>query len=209
MDTDKIQNIIFDLGGVIVNIEPKLTAEAFADLSGTDPVDIMELHQSANFFTAYEKGLITDAVFRREVCNFLKRDIPDQTIDVAWGALLQEIPPQKIDMITAAHKNYRTFLLSNTNNIHRIKFCRTFQDLTGRRLEEYFEKVYYSFEMGKRKPDEGIFLQVLQDNDLDPGETLLVDDSLPNIQTAISLGMKTLHVERNQEKIDLNTNGRN
>ena len=209
MDRDNIKNIIFDLGGVIVNIEPDLTANAFAELSGTDPVDIMELHKSANFFTAYEKGLITDEVFRREVRGFLKKDIPDQVIDEAWGALLLDIPPQKIKMISTAKEKYRTFLLSNTNHIHRNKFCGTFREMTGEDLENYFEKVYYSFQMGKRKPDEDIFLQVIEENDLIPSETLLVDDSLPNIETARDLGIQTLHVERNQEKIVLLTNGRN
>lgn len=208
MDRDNIRNIIFDLGGVIVNIEPSLTANAFAELSGTDPVDIMELHKSSNFFTAYEKGLITDEVFRRELRGFLKRDIPDQVIDEAWGALLLDIPPQKIEMIASARKKYRTFLLSNTNHIHRRKFCGTFQKMTGEDLENYFEKVYYSFQMGKRKPDEDIFLHVMEENNLKPSETLLVDDSLPNIETARSLGIHTLHVERNQDKIVLLTNGR-
>jgi glucose-1-phosphatase len=169
LDRDKIKNIIFDLGGVIVNIEPNLTAGAFAELSGTDPVDIMELHKSANFFTAYEKGLITDAVFRRELCGFLKKDLTDEVIDEAWGALLLDIPPRKIDMLSWARKNYRTFLLSNTNHIHRRKFCGTFQELTGKNLEDYFEKVYYSFEMGKRKPDQDIFLHVLEENESYPG----------------------------------------
>jgi putative hydrolase of the HAD superfamily len=208
LDTDRIRNIIFDLGGVIVNIDPQLTAREFADLSNSDPVDIMELHKSANFFTAYEKGLITDDIFRLEVRNFLKKDIPDSKIDKAWGALLLDIPPQKIEMISIARKKFRTFLLSNTNNIHRKKFCGTFRDLTGKDIEDYFDKVYYSYRMGKRKPDEDIFLQVLRENNLLPGETLLIDDSLPNIETARKLGLKALHVERNQERIELLTNGR-
>ena len=82
------------------------------------------------------------------------------------------------------------------------------KDTTGIDIENYFEKVYYSYEMGKRKPDEDIFVQVLQENKLIPDETLLIDDSLPNIETARSLGMQTLLVERNQMKIDLKMNGR-
>lgn len=208
LDTEEIQNIIFDLGGVIVNIDPRLTAQAFANLSGSDPVDIMELHKSINFFTDYEMGKITDEQFRNEIRQFLKKDIPDEKIDHAWGALLLDIPVEKIKLITLARKKYKTYLLSNTNHIHVVKFSRTFRDLTGQRIEEYFEKVYYSYKMGKRKPDEDIFIQVIDENKLIAGKTLLIDDSLPNIKTARSLGMRTLHVERNQEKIDLKTNGR-
>jgi putative hydrolase of the HAD superfamily len=208
LDTVKIQHVIFDLGGVIVNIDPQLTARAFSDLSGTDPVDIIELHNSANFFSAYETGRISDEQFRNEIRRFLKKEIPDEQIDQAWGALLLDVPPEKVQMLAQARNHYNTYLLSNTNHIHRLKFCRTFRDLTGRELDEYFKKVYYSYEMGKRKPDEDIFMQVLEENQLVPAETLLVDDSIPNIETARKLGLKTLHVERNQRKIDLNVNGR-
>ena len=208
LDTLGIQNIIFDLGGVIVNINPQLTASAFAELSDSDPVDIMELHKSANFFTAYEKGQITDERFRNELRQFLGKEIPDAVIDKAWGALLLDIPKQKLDLISRARKEHTTFLLSNTNHIHRLKFTQTFRDVTGHEIEEYFDKVYYSYEMGKRKPDADIFLQVLEENKLKPEETLLIDDSLPNIITAQDLGIQILHVERNQEQIDLKMDGR-
>jgi HAD superfamily hydrolase (TIGR01509 family) len=208
LDTVKIQHVIFDLGGVIVNIDPQLTARAFADLSETDPVDIMELHKTANFFTAYETGKISDEQFRDEIRRFLKKDIPDDTIDQAWGALLLDIPREKVQMLARAKERYNTYLLSNTNHIHRLKFCRTFREMTGRKIEDYFKKVYYSYEMGKRKPDKEIFMQVMDENLLIPSETLLIDDSLPNIVTARSLGLLTLHVERNQLKIDFKVNGR-
>ncbi len=204
LDRHNIQNIIFDLGGVIVNIDPHLTAQAFADLSNSDPVDIMQLHQSHNFFTEYEKGLITDEKFREHICEFIGKIAPAEVIDRAWGALLLDIPTQKVKLIKEAKEKYRTFLLSNTNHIHWLKFSKTVKDTTGMDIGYFFEKVYYSYEMGKRKPDEDIFEQVLQENSLIPDETLLIDDSLPNIETAQRLGIKTLHVSRNQEIIELN-----
>ncbi len=208
MDTHNIRNIIFDLGGVIVNIDPQLTANAFAKLSGTDPVDIMALHRHENFFTDYEKGLIDDRTFRENLREFIGKRVTDEEIDTAWGAILMDIPEKKIVLIEKARQHCRTFLLSNTNNIHRIKFTGTLKDLTGQHFEDYFEKVYYSFRMGKRKPDEDIFLQVLSENNLTAEETLLIDDSFPNIETARKLGMKVLHVERNTPRIGLNINGR-
>ena len=201
--SETIKNIIFDLGGVLFNIEPERTAEAFAALSNSSPVDIMELHKSQNFFTDYEKGLIGDHEFRDHIREFLNKELSDKQIDDAWGALLLDIPMNKIAMIKEAGQNHRTFLLSNTNNIHRIKFEADFIETAGNRIQEYFEKVYYSFEMGMRKPDAEIFLEVLNKNDLNPEESLLIDDSLPNILSAEHLGMRTIHVPINKTVIEI------
>ena len=198
-----VKNIIFDLGGVLVNIDPQKTARAFAQLSNSDPVDIMELHKSQNFFVDYEKGLIDDATFRNNIRSFLDKDIPDLDIDQAWGAMLLDFPLSKLSLLKQSRKKYRTFLLSNTNNIHRIKFEKQFKDTTGNAFQDYFENVHYSFEMHARKPDSDIFKRVLSENKLLPGETLLIDDSLPNIQSAASLGMNTQHVQINQETIEI------
>ena len=203
MASGTIKNIIFDLGGVLVNIDPDKTANAFAALGNKAPVDIINLHNSQNFFREYEKGLIDDQTFRKNICKFLGANISDEIIDKAWGALLIDIPPNKIALIDETRKEYRTFLLSNTNNIHRIKFEQVFRDITGKELREYFEKVHYSYEMQARKPDAEIFLKVLDEHQLIAEETLLIDDSLPNIETARSLGMQTLHVDRNQEVIEI------
>jgi len=201
--SETIKNIIFDLGGVLFNIEPERTAEAFAALSNSSPVDIMELHKSQNFFTDYEKGLIGDHEFRDHIREFLNKELSDKQIDDAWGALLLDIPMNKIDMIREAQGKYKTYLLSNTNNIHRIKFEADFIRTAGNKIQDYFEKVYYSFDMGMRKPDDEIFLEVLHQNDLIPEETLLLDDSLPNILSAEHLGMQTIHVTINQPIIEI------
>jgi len=203
LDSGTIKNIIFDLGGVLVNIDPNKTADAFAALSNKAPVDIIGLHNSQNFFRDYEMGVIDDHTFRNHIRSFLKIDIPDEMIDKTWGALLLEFPSNKIALIEEARKKYRTFLLSNTNNIHRIKFEKDFKDLTGNDLKEYFENVHYSFQMHARKPEKEIFLRVLKENNLKAEETLLIDDSLPNIETANKLGLQTYHVEVNQATIEL------
>jgi putative hydrolase of the HAD superfamily len=197
-----IKNIIFDLGGVLVHIDPEKTAIAFAELSKKPPVDIMELHRSRNFFVDYEKGLIDDMAFRDHIRDFLKRDLPDESIDKAWGELLLDFPQNKVELLYEARKKFRTFLLSNTNNIHRIKFEKQFKELTQANFRDYFENVHYSFEMHARKPDKEIFLRVLEENNLLPKETLLIDDSLPNIETAKSLGIHTRHVHINQIEIE-------
>jgi putative hydrolase of the HAD superfamily len=198
-----IKNIIFDLGGVLMHIDPEKTAKTFAILSNSDPVDIMELHLTQSFFMDYEKGLIDDHAFRNHIRTFLKTDISDTDIDEAWSAMLLDFPSKKIEMLKIASRNFRTFLLSNTNNIHSMKFEKVFKDTTGTNIHGYFEKVYYSFEMNTRKPEKDIFLTVLEENNLIPEETLLIDDSLPNIEAAKNLGIQTSHVQINQEIIEI------
>lgn len=186
-----------------MNIDPELTARAFARMNGSSPVDIMKLHAEQNFFTDYEKGLIDDETFRENLRVFMDTRVSDMEIDEAWNALLLDLPEPKVDLITRAKEQHRTFLLSNTNHIHSTYFEKTFLESSGQPIGHFFEKVYYSYRMHKRKPDADIFEQVLQENGLQRDETLLIDDSLPNIETARRLGMQTMLVNRNQEEIRL------
>lgn len=186
-----------------MDINPQKTADLFAELSNTIPVDIIEIHNSNNFFKDYEKGLISDQSFRDHIREFLKVDLPDKAIDDVWCEMVLEFPQSKIDLLKYAKGKYRIFLLSNTNNIHRIKFEKIFKELTQSDIKDFFENVHYSFEMHTRKPDPDIFHRVISDNDLRPDETILIDDSLPNIETADKLGLKTYHVRINQDDIKI------
>ena len=186
-----------------MDINPQKTADLFAELSNTSPVDIIEIHNSNNFFKEYEKGLINDQAFRDHIRGFLNVDISDNKIDEIWSEMLLGFPQSKIELLDYAKSKYRIFLLSNTNKIHTIKFERIFKELTGMDIRDYFENVHYSFEMHARKPEPLIFNQVMAENDLQTNETIFIDDSLPNIETADKLGLKTRHVEINQTDIKI------
>ena len=203
MASGTIKNIIFDLGGVLMDINPQKTADLLAELSNTKPVNIIEIHNSNNFFKEYEKGLISDQAFRDHIRSFLKVDLTDEAIDSVWNAMILHFPTSKIDLLESAKRNHRIFLLSNTNHIHSIKFEKMFKALTQMDIREYFENVHYSFEMHVRKPEPDIFIQVLDQNGIRARETLLIDDHLPNIETADDLGLKTLHVQLNQSDIKI------
>ncbi len=140
MASGTIKNIIFDLGGVLMDIDPQKTANKFAELSKTSPVDIIEIHNSNNFFKDYEKGLINDQSFRDHIRNFLKVDLPDKAIDSAWNDMILHFPDSKIDLLEDAKKEHRIFLLSNTNHIHTIKFEKMFKELTQNDIHDYFRK---------------------------------------------------------------------
>ena len=186
-----------------MDIDPQKTANKFAELNKTDPVDIIEIHNSNSFFKDYEKGLINDQSFRDHIRNFLKVDLPDEAIDSLWNDMILHFPESKIDLLEDAKKEYRIFLLSNTNHIHTIKFEKMFKELTHTDIRDFFENVHYSFEMHTRKPEPDIFNQVIAENELRADETILIDDSLPNIKTADKLGLKTHHVQINQANIKI------
>lgn len=192
---NNIRNIIFDLGGVILNINYKLATEALAKLSarGTK-VEFSQKEQSA-LFDSYEKGEISSAEFRQKLRQTYLIEGTDEQIDEAWNAMLLDFPQERIDLLLALGSKYRLFLLSNTNDIHMQGFNGIVSEsFSIPNLDSLFEKVYYSHLIGMRKPDAVVFETILQQNRLQPEETLFIDDSIQHIESAQKTGIKTLHL---------------
>lgn len=190
-----IKNIIFDLGGVILNIAPERTVEAFAALGLENPLGERGWFYHHDLFYLLEQGTSSPEEFRDNVRRLLNRDIPDSAIDHAWCAMILDIPADRVEYLKSLKKQFRIFLLSNTNEIHRQQYFRDFQSAYGFIFSELFEQDYYSHQMGMRKPDLDIFKQVLQNHELTPEETLFIDDSEVNIKAASTLGIQALHIE--------------
>ena len=118
--------------------------------------------------------------------------------------MLLEIPIEKLKFIYGLKKDYKIFLLSNTNEIHIKKFKEDLKK--NNMLEQFyncFDKIYYSSRMGKRKPDENCFNQVLEENGLVAEKTIFIDDSIQHIEGAEKVGIKTFHLEKNKSILDL------
>lgn len=187
-----IRNIIFDLGGVIINLDMPATARAFRALGMTD----FDLHytqaKQSGLFDAFDKGKISPQDFRDGLKPHLPAHTTDAQIDEAWNAMLLDIPVKRLEELNELKKNYRLFLLSNTNEIHVTAFSaymqRTFgfSDFSG-----YFENAYYSCRIGMRKPDKEIFDFVLTENKLLPSETLFIDDSVQHVEGARLSGIRS------------------
>lgn len=199
----KVKNLIFDLGGVIIDLAPMRTVEAFAVLSGVRPEAVREAYLTGPEFFAYERGEISDMEFRRAVKRLLKFDTADDTFDQAWNAMLVDLPRAKLNLLDNLRHQFRVTLLSNTNNIHLDFVNRQMLPKVSDRLtlDEYFHTPYYSHQMGKRKPDAAIFQQVLQENNFIPEETLFLDDNPENIQAAARLGIQAFLVKHPDEVI--------
>jgi len=188
-----IKNIIFDYGNVIFHINFQQVADAWKAL-GIDNADEFYGHRKQDdVFNALERGQITPSAFRDRIRELThKPELTDQQIDDAWNAIFIGIPKGNHELLLEIKKKYRTFLLSNINAIHYDYVHDYLQrEFDMQDNSDLFEKTYYSHLMGKRKPDAEIFEQVLRENNLNPAETLFIDDSPQHLETARKLGLQT------------------
>ena len=198
MKNSRIKNIIFDLGDVILNIDVPLASSSFGKLSGRQQHEILTLFKEKELFRLFETGLVDEDAFRNMIRELLEfPDWSEEIIDTAWNSLLLDIPPARIELIKELGKKYRLFLLSNTSSIHIKQVNKILHAATGiERLDDLFEKVYLSYEMGLMKPDPAIYLQVLEESGLVAEETLFLDDNADNITAASKLGIDTILVQK-------------
>ncbi|NEM99297.1 HAD family hydrolase [Pontibacter burrus] len=196
MELQNIKNIIFDLGGVIINIDYQKSLHELLNYSKTGTA--MEFTQKAQsrLFDLYETGESTCQQFRDSLRQEYNLTATDEEIDAAWNAMLLDIPKERIELLQELGKKYRLFLLSNTNAIHLKKFNEIVaESFTIPNLDSLFEQSYYSHLVGKRKPDAAIFELILEQNGLNKAETLFIDDSIQHIESARKVGLHTLHLQ--------------
>ncbi len=191
-----IRNIIFDFGGVICNIDVKLTEKKFVEL-GLKGFDTQySVVERDTLFGRLEEGTLTPEDFRNAIRKYFIRPVTDQEIDDAWNALLRDIPEPRIRLLESLRKNYRIFLLSNSNEIHYQKYQQEFREKFGYPdFDALFEKAYFSFQIRLKKPGRAVFEYVLNDRKLSPSETLFIDDSIQHIEGALSTGMQARYLD--------------
>jgi epoxide hydrolase-like predicted phosphatase len=195
MNYSFIKNIIFDLGGVVIDIDFDLTFSAFAQLANHPVAQTKKIMSELNIWDRYERGELTDQKFIDIIRESLSLKQSDQEIIVAWNALLLELPKRRIDLVKEINSKYITYVLSNTSNIHIEGVNKILEKSTGEKdLKNVFGKVYYSYEINRRKPDLDIYEFVLEDAGLKAEETLFLDDNLDNILAAQKVGIQTIHV---------------
>jgi len=196
VQTGTIKNIIFDLGGVIINLSEERTLHGFAKLSGLTLEDLRYQILNGDLYKRLEKGMISPPDFRDGVRNLLKVDASDESIDEAMNAMLLDIPAARIDLLRSLSHRFRLFLLSNTNEIHFRAFNQIMKETTGEKsIDILFEKAYYSHLVHMRKPDREIYELVVSENGINPSETVFLDDNEVNLAGAAPLGIQTVHVK--------------
>lgn len=201
----EIENIIFDFGGVIMDINIGRTIAAFSNLriEGLESDDIISAHKK--FLLDLELGLITPSQFIDAIHTDYPaaKNVSEKQIWDAWNALLQPYLPERIALLENIKKNYRTYLLSNTNFPHRVKFKAMFREQFGENFDDLFIKCFYSDEMQLRKPDHEIYRQVMDDIRLNPKNTLFIDDNELNITEARNFGLQAYHLTGGERITDL------
>lgn len=194
----KIKTIIFDLGGVIINLYVEKTISAFAQLSRLSEKEVEEAYLSADVFKQYEKGLISDDEFRQKLQVQFNLKATNEEIDKAWNAMLGEIPNDRIESIKSLKQNYKCIVLSNTNAIHESAFHKILSNsFSYQHLSDLFHEVYFSHDLNQRKPDQEIYQNVLSLSQTEATEALFMDDGQINLDSASKLGIHTLQIPRN------------
>ena len=204
-----IKNIVFDYGGVIIDLHLDRTYKAFAELGVDNLPDLMGKLKDTHVFYQFEVGALGAEAFINRLLNLLPPALNHDgetvyKVIAAWNAMLGEIPTQRLELLTALKSNYNTFLLSNTNALHIAtvdQYLKTTHGVDS--IAPFFHNVYYSYKVGLRKPNADIYEHMLKQENLNPAETLFIDDNLPNIEAANALGIVTCHLQAPQQVTEL------
>ncbi len=189
MKQNNIRNIIFDLGGVLLDLDIDRSVQAFQKLGLKDLDKQDGWYNKSKVFRELEKGLLSDDQFRSGVRSLLPNGASDEEIDAAWCAMLVGFAPEKVELLKNLSLNYQLFIFSNTNSIHLTHFRKLFFDAHGCHLDDLFSKTFYSHEIKRRKPNTDSYEIVIAKAGIEANETLFIDDLEDNIKGAKQAGL--------------------
>ena len=190
---EKIKNIIFDLGGIFIEIFYKRTEHAFIDLGVTNFNEFYTQSTASSLFEDLETGKIQPHEFYEGFRKETGSLATDEQIRDAWNAMLGTFPIERLSWLEEIGFRYKIYLYSNTNIIHYHAFQKIYQECTGKEnFDDYFIKAHYSHDLGLRKPYPESFRKVLEIENLEASETLFIDDTSKNIDGAKEAGLQTV-----------------
>ena len=188
-----IKNIVFDLGGVLVDLDFKNAINGLQQAGFANVKEQLQAFDQDGIFQKFELGEINADEFRTAIRENSTVTLTDEEVDTLWNSMLLEVPRKKLELILELRGKYMVYLLSNTNSIHWDYVCNNAFNYRGFRVNDYFEETFLSFEMHLAKPDKAIFVKVLHEANLLPEETLFIDDSEANCKAAEELGIHAHH----------------
>ena len=188
-----IKNIVFDLGGVLVDLDFKNAINGLQQAGFANVKEQLQAFDQDGIFKKFELGEIDSDQFRTAIRENSTVTLTDEEVDTLWNSMLLEVPRKKLELILDLRSKYMVYLLSNTNAIHWDYVCKNAFNYRGFRVNDYFEETFLSYEMHLAKPDKAIFEKVLHEANLLPEETLFIDDSEANCKAAEELGIHAHH----------------
>ncbi len=188
-----IKQLIFDFAGVITDLTWEGAVESFSRIGLKNADKILDKYHQNGIFQDLEEGKMDTETFRKELGKLCNRDLTQEEIQSAWMGYFNGMNEKKLDCIEELRKDYKIFLLSNTNPYVMKWACSPNFTSKGKSLNDYFDKLYLSYETGYTKPHEGIFNYLIQDAKIKPEESLFIDDGASNIAMGERLGMHTFH----------------
>ena len=192
----KIKNIIFDLGGVFIDVNYMRTKEVFENMGILNFDDYFMQHHSNPLFSDLEKGLISPEVFFDAFRKETQSNLSNKDITVAWNAMLGDYFQEAVEWLFSIKEKYNVFLFSNTNEIHYKAFIPKFFKHYNMLLDDVFIKAYYSHILKLRKPTPESFQAIIDEQGLVPAETLFIDDTEVNIKGAEHVGLQTIFLKK-------------
>jgi glucose-1-phosphatase len=198
-----VKNIIFDLGGVLLNLDFVGSRNAFIQLGVPQIDDLFRVTHEDTFWKQYETGRLNDQQFVEAARKLAIAGTTDDAIIVAWNSMLLDFPKERVDFLDKLKEKYRLFLFSNTNAIHLQSFQKSFREVYGREMDSLFEKAWYSHVINRRKPDVEAFRFIVDEAGLEASATLFIDDSLPNVEGARKAGLQAKHLAEGMSILDL------
>lgn len=187
----KIKNLIFDMGGVLIDLDRDACVAAFRKIGYPEADKLLDNYAPKGAFRELEIGNCSPEEFYAYVQNRIDRDVAPEQIENAFLKFLKRLPGYKLDMLLGLRKRFNVYMLSNTNPIMMPYIRENFFTQCGLAFEDYFDRAFLSFEMKSMKPDADIFLRMMSDGRINPEESLLIDDGQANIDTARRLGFET------------------
>lgn len=192
----QIKTLIFDFGGVIINLDLPQCIQNFKNLGVPNVEKYLSNFGQSGFFLQWEKGEIGIPEFRNEIRKIAEVPLTDEQIDWAWCSFLTDIPAHRIELLKKLRKQFRLLLLSNSNPLHiEVSAAGEFKKY-GAEIYDFFDRCYFSYKIGLTKPDEQIFLYVMKDTGVEPEECLFIDDGKKNIENAKEMGFKTHYMQQ-------------
>lgn len=197
MAFNPVKNIVFDLGGVFLDVDYQKTRQAFINFGIINFDDFYQQSFSNPLFTDLEKGLITTDVFYSNFREATASKLTNNQIKYAWNAMLGSFRKSSISILPQLKEQYNIYLLSNTNAIHYEAFTDIYKKgFDNTSFDSHFHKAYYSHLFNERKPEKIAYETILTENNLQAAETLFVDDTMKNIEGAQFAGLQVLYIEK-------------